>query len=208
MADNFDLKKFLIENKQTFDSKRVNTVIKEFNAQTYIEKKYGQEVLRQVYDDLTGDDEDQQGWNTWDSLISSKDTDEIDSIVRDYLQGIKENEKEETSNYISGKDISVADLFKKVGIDLNRPVRTETDYGSPGNVEVKDNRDPKELLKYLESQRQQILTDPENAKEIEDGFAINYTLDPTEVGYTPNDESGFKTSVLFFDSEDVLIFQK
>ena len=76
MKNNFDLRKFLVENKLTENS-RVQGDLGFASVQGYIENKYGKNVLKQIYDDVTR--------NEWDYLVNLDSKQEVDSFVSDYI---------------------------------------------------------------------------------------------------------------------------
>jgi len=101
MADNFDLKKFLIENKQTFDSKRVDSVIKEQLDLSLPESEF---------------------WKKY-----QVDTEEYFNLIGDVPQEIQDDEDEGNGSrfieYLEGRGIKA----KHIG-DL--PTDNTSDYGA------------------------------------------------------------------------------
>jgi hypothetical protein len=79
MSNNFDLRKFLKENKLTSNSRSINELGDlGFNTvQDYVENKYGKDVLNQIYDDLTR--------NEWDYFVSIDSKMELDDYVSNYV---------------------------------------------------------------------------------------------------------------------------
>ena len=76
MKNNFDLKKFLVENKLTTNS-RIQGDLGFATVQDYIENKYGKNVLKQIYDDVTR--------NEWDYLVNLDSKQEVDIFVSNYI---------------------------------------------------------------------------------------------------------------------------
>lgn len=79
MSNNFDLRKFLKENKLTSNSRSINELgdLGFKTVQDYVENKYGKDVLNQIYDDLTR--------NEWDYFVSINSKMELDDFVSNYV---------------------------------------------------------------------------------------------------------------------------
>jgi len=92
MADNFDMKQFLVENKLGAYSKLKEN---KFYSRDYVTQKYGDKA-KEIEDNIH--DEEDNNPNVWDLYTSLETADEVDNFVKGFM-----NEGEAAYEYEKGK---------------------------------------------------------------------------------------------------------
>jgi len=204
--NNFDLKKFLIENKLTTNSRQIVNENKDHDEEilAYIADTYIQNAkdgdsnyagfldlnIRDAVQDVVGILQDPK------HPLHLETKKEYQIVSRDKARGLfekKDNLKEEDADFApspnsdipdaNAEEYDVATAFKKAGVDMSKPVMVLHSYGSASfGGSDKDEMSAEAAIKKLESERQ------ENQK--------NFTDDGKEV---PSDIHGYE-----FENHSVL----
>lgn len=176
MADNFDMKKFLVENKLGAYSKLKE---EKFYAPSYVAKKYGSKA-KEIEDNI--EDEKDNNPNIWDLYTSLETEKETDEFVKGFM-----NENETASNLtplqqhiydyeveISGEEFANEELenIKK----LNTISDVEKYYGDYRGWDT-DKDFKYDLIRLIKTLKSKKLAEGEAAYEYEKGKAAGEKIE-------------------------------
>ena len=202
---NFDLKKFLTENKLTTNSRLISEQLEkdilQYIADVYIQNAKGGDKRFEQFIDLN------LGDAVYDVLGILKDTShplhdetkkEYNIVKRDKERGLFEKavNEEDDHRIVDTKELDAKAAFKKADIDMSRPVMYVIQDGGHGDPIPQGKKDPIEMLRLFERMRQ-------NA--IADGRDDNYEFE-NELGNTV-DGAEYKLAYFQEESDIHQIFQ-
>ena len=211
MKNNFDLKKFLVENKLTKNSKLLseNTDLPELrkHVESKLSGKHDEHLVDSVLHDCFESAEvlmdEQPGTTAADALFSVAENweenyydegrDEEEAIAKDIVSVVEPlsyqlSEKVDSKTPDATKDLKASDAFKAVGIDMNEPVLVLTQDGGHGEQETKGTVSAQEALKMFQQLR---------AKGMEDDKQDYYEFE-NEINFSAE---GYEYKIAYFEEE-------
>jgi len=91
MTDNFNLKKFLTENRLTTNAKAQEVAEEKFYAPDYIAQKYGNKA-KEIEQNIHDAEEAENNPNLWDHFTSLETPGEVDDFIQGFIdEGVNEN---------------------------------------------------------------------------------------------------------------------
>ena len=209
---NFNLKKFLTENKLTQDPTK--NVFREGNYDTTEELEEGeghdQEIISYIADTYIQNAKD--GDRAYDGFRDLHISDAVQDVIgilqdpkhplhaatkeeyaivtKDKARGIfeKKGNLKERNDIVSTKELDAAAAFKDAGIDMSQPVLVLTQDGGHGGQETKGTVSAEEALSMFNNLR---------AQALESGKEDHYEFD-NEIGFSAE---GYEYKVAYFEEE-------
>ena len=116
MSDNFDLKKYLIENKATTNSRMLSeNEAGKFYAPTYLKQKYGEAAAKEIEAGI-----DEMDANAWDRFTAMESAEEVEDYIVDIkdMLGLAETKKKHSKMMKEAADFKVKLLVPTVYYDV------------------------------------------------------------------------------------------
>lgn len=206
--DNFDLRKYLVENKVTTNSRMMNENEEDFSVELLVPKVYfnvktgelaktpaafgARSELKNM--DITNysDGEELIEWVFDGSLEKAKYFEKKYPGLFKVVGGSKM-----VNEYFEEETQDLAEAFAQAGINMNTPVEVVEVGGGPGgSMGARKQMDPKALLQMLEREKASFDEDSDEGEE------VIYDFEAGE-GYP-----GAKLAVMFGDQYEYVIYQK